>query len=527
MEQCRVFQKALKERLAGRSRDRSRWVFVAYDQLTDRVGPLSRCSPEETAVVLVETTHKGKRRPYHKQKLAWILANQRHFALELARKGYFVEYLLGDRDYGELLEPLASERGPLVMMEAAERELRESLKPLIDEGLVEVVAHEGWLTTTEQFRRSQRGEPPWRMDAFYRLLRRETGILMDDDGPRGGKFSFDEENREPWSGEPPAPEPPTFEVDEITAEVGELIRREFADHPGHLDLTRVAATVEDAQEWWRWAKERCLTHFGPYEDAMSSKSRTIFHTLVSPLINLHRLLPREVVGDVEELEIPLASKEGFIRQVLGWREFIAHVHRETDGFRDLPEGYEENYLGADFDLVPAYWGDDPSGLRCLDEAVASVVEEGYSHHITRLMVLSNIATLLDLSPRQVTDWFWVMYVDAYDWVVEPNVLGMGMFALGDLFTTKPYVSGSNYIAKMSDYCGDCAFDPKKNCPLRSLYWAFLARHEERLDDLGRMGLMLGMMRKRSEERRARDAEIFEEVRRRLAAGKRLDLNELG
>jgi deoxyribodipyrimidine photolyase-related protein len=160
-------------------------------------------------------------------------------------------------------------------------------------------------------------------------------------------------------------------------------------------------------------------------------------------------------------------------------------------------------------------------MNCLDEVVASVVEEGHSHHITRLMVLSNLAALLDIDPREITDWFWVMYIDAYDWVVEPNVLGMGTFALADLFTTKPYVSGSNYIAKMSDYCSSCRFDPKKNCPIQSLYWAFLDRHEQTLTNQGRMNLMYGMLRRRGSEKRIADQVVFEVVSALLKAGKTL------
>ena len=289
-----------------------------------------------------------------------------------------------------------------------------------------------------------------------------------------------------------------------------------------------------------------MTHFGPYEDAMSVRSSGIFHTRVSPLINLHRLLPQQVVEDALELDIPLNSQEGFVRQILGWREFMRHVHRETDGFRNLPGvseaelpgaagydwpyqpvegdprgGAEPNFFNAREPLPPTFWGEGKSGLFCLDQVVDEVWDEGYSHHITRLMVLSNLATLLDIDPRQITDWFWVAYIDAYDWVVEPNVLGMGTYALGGLFTTKPYVSGGAYIDRMSDYCQHCSFHPKKNCPITRYFWAFLGRNAERLEGNQRMSMMLRTLSKRSAEKRAEDDRILSRSQDILGAGEML------
>ena len=541
------FTSALKERQpdpAGR-----RWLFVPYDQLSDQIGPLAQEPPEELGIVLVENPWKAARRPYHRQKLALVLANLRHFALEQAQRGVAVRHLVAQGPYRSVLKSAAEELGPLRVMQPAEWELRQDLKPLFEAGLLERIEHEGWLTSADDFNKSQK-KRPWRMDAFYRYLRKKTGYLMDGKSPIGGKYSHDAANRLPWSGEPPAPAVPTFAVDDIKAEVGELIEQHFARHPGQLDLASLPATKADAEAQWKWAKEHCLHNFGPYEDALSRKSTTIFHSRVSPLVNIHRLTPRQLLDDILEMELPLHSQEGFLRQVLGWREFMYHVHFQTDGFRELAEsaaspgdggyatwsgqpweldegqpaefdgGARPNFFDADLPLPPAYWG-TKSGMDCLDIAVESVWDEAWSHHISRLMVLSNIATLLDIDPRELTDWFWVAYFDAYDWVVEPNVLGMGTFALGELFTTKPYVSGSNYINKMSDYCAGCAFDPKKNCPLARLYWAFLARHKEKLEDNNRLNLVLGTLRRRSQANKDKDARVFELTRQQLAAGELL------
>ncbi len=553
----RLFRRELERRAvdpAGR-----RWVFVPYDQLGDAVGPLAEREPGELGVVVAENPWKAGRRPYHRQKLALVVANLRQFALEQAARGVAVRHVVSRGPYREALAPLARELGPLAVMEPAERELRRDLEPLVADGRLEVVPHAGWLTTADQFRRGAGERPPWRMDAFYRLVRRESGLLMEDGKPAGGKFSFDADNRRPWRGEPPAPEPPRFRPDEITREAGALIEERFSGHPGEVDLASLPATRADARRLWRWAKRECLESFGPYEDAMSVRSSGLFHTRISPLLNLGRLTPRRVVEEVAALEAPLASREGFIRQVLGWREFVRHVHRETDGFRVLPAGNgrhrppvdeapgdggwegwtgrpwpgsdggeggaRPSHLHARWPLPAAFWG-ATSGLACLDHVVAGVWREAWSHHITRLMVLANLATLLDVTPRGLADWFWVAYADAYDWVVEPNVLGMGTFAAGELMTTKPYVSGAAYVDRMSDYCAGCRFDPRRDCPVTRLYWAFLERKGKRLAGNRRMALPLKGIERRSAAEKARDRRVFDAVRRRLAEGTEVSPGDL-
>jgi deoxyribodipyrimidine photolyase-related protein len=542
-----LFARALAEGQPDAS-DR-RWLYVPYDQLTDALGPLSREDPRQLGIVLVENAWKAGRRPYHKAKLATVLANQRHFALEQAARGVAVRYATGDAPYRDVLGPLLAELGTLQVMEPAERELRVDLQPLVESGGLEILEHEGWLTSDEDFQVSQKRQgPPWRMDAFYRQVRRRSGILMAGGKPLGGKFSFDVENRKPWSGEPPAPEPPRFRVDDIKREVAELIERRFARHPGRVDLGALPATAADAEGLWDWAKTECLELFGPFEDAMSMRSAGLFHTRISALLNLHRLNPHAVVREAAQLDAPIASREGFVRQVLGWREFVRHVHRATDGFREGTDanpvqrpgdgGYERwagepwkvpaapdaldggaapSFLGSRQPLPAAFWG-QPSGLACLDHVVESVWATGYGHHITRLMVLANIATLIDAAPRELADWFWCAYTDAYDWVVEPNVLGMGSFAVGELMTTKPYVSGAAYIHRMSDYCGACRFDPKTDCPITRLYWSFLARHEDRLSENPRLRLPLASLNKRAPLKREHDEAVFRWVRENLDRG---------
>ena len=568
--------KTFRRALAEKNNDpaKRRWLYVPYDQLSAAVGPLSREDPHETGIVLVECPAKAARRPYHKQKLAFILANQRQFALEQATRGVAVRYEVEPKGYREAIEGVFAETGPLRMMNPAERELRLEMAPCIDAGQIECIAHEGWMTGPDLFARAFPKGPPWKMDAFYRLARKESGILMEGDAFAGGKVSFDTENRKPWKGTPPAPVFPTFSADEITSEVLALVESRYAAHPGQLDAGQLPTTAEDAERLWHFVLEHCLPHFGPFEDAMSVRSTTLFHTKISPLLNVHRLLPGRVVADVEKCEAAsLASREGFIRQILGWREFMRHIHVETDGFRDIPVGNAKtaqkrcagqqpcaddagdggfarwqktqsegaakphafkatgqgekelggslsSFLDAEEPVPLAYWGQE-SGLSCLDHVVADVWREGWTHHIPRLMILSNFATLLDLSPRALADWFWVAYVDAFDWVVEPNVMGMGTFGLGELFVTKPYVSGAAYIDRMSDYCKTCDFHPKKNCPVTSMYWAFLDRKSEKLQGNPRVAMPLRSLVKRGEDKRAADRKTAERVQLALRDGKRL------
>lgn len=514
-----LFRRELRARQGHHHGDR-RWLFVPYDQLSDGIGPLARQPAAELGIVLVESRAKAARRRYHRQKLALVLANLRQFALEQAARGVAVRHVVTDGDYATALRPLARELGPLQVQRPAERELRAELAPLFADGALVEVAHDGWLSTPDDFRAIP--GPPWRMDAFYRQVRRRTGVLMQRGRPAGGRFSFDGANRRPWRGDPPAPTPPTFAPDDVTREVCDLVAREFAAHPGEVRPEQLPSTAVDAERLWQWALRACLPWFGPYEDAMSVRSSALFHTRLSPLLNLHRVLPARVLADVLAADLPLASREGFVRQLLGWREFVRHVHEATDGLRTVDGvAIDQDALRADLDLPPVYWGGAPSGLRCLDHVVADVWREGWSHHITRLMVLGNLATLLGVSPRQLTDWFWVAYVDAYDWVVEPNVLAMATYAVGDLMTTKPYVAGAAYIDRMGDYCRDCAFDPKTTCPLTRLYWHFLARNGGRLQGNPRLALPRRSAARRPPAERARDAAVADWARSTLAVGGRL------
>ncbi len=522
-----------------------RWIYVPYDRYTDRVGPLTEQPAADTGIVIVESTAKAFRRPYHKKKLVVLISNMRHFALEQHARGVSVLYHFSDLSHGQaLLELQRKQHLPrLTCMTPAERELRLDLSTAQESGLaLNLVPDATWASTTQDFVDTYGSFQPGKsyvMDRFYRRMRQQTGILMKNAKPIGGEFSYDAENRKPYKGEVPVPAPPGYPPDAITEEVIALVESTYGHHFGTANNFDFPCTQKDCDLAWRFFLDHLLEHFGRFEDAMRDDHGQLFHSKTSVLLNLGRLLAPQLIRDVAERAAagtaPLASCEGFIRQLLGWREFMRHLHAQTDGYRRLdgrvpqeanprpqekspdqtgtdaykPKTKRDPYagatpsaLGASLPLPAVYWG-VKSGLHCMDTVVAQVIEEGWSHHITRLMVLSNLATLCGFSPRELTDWFWFAYVDAYDWVVEPNVLGMATYADGGLTATKPYISGAAYINRMSNFCGHCRYNPKlsvgaDSCPFTALYWTFLERHESTLGNNFRMKMPYNTLRKKSQ-----------------------------
>lgn len=512
-----------------------RWIYVPYDRCTDRTGPLTEQPASDTGIVIVESTAKALRRPYHKQKLVALISNMRHFALEQQAKGVSVLYQLSPASHGQALLELQSQHHlpTLLCMTPAERELRLDLSSARKSGLaMDFVPDTTWTSTTEDFLDTYGPFKPGKsyvMDRFYRRMRKQTGFLMEKAKPIGGQFSFDADNRSPYKGEVPVPTLPAFAPDAITQQVISFVESTYGHHFGNLNNFNLPCTQSACDEFWNFFLDHLLPNFGRFEDAMRDDQLQLFHSKSSVLVNLGRLLPSDLIRDVAERaasdQAPLASCEGFIRQLLGWREFMRHLHEQTDGYRLLADhvpqekdsrpqehspdqtrlaakahkssaasdpfaGAIPSALYASLPLPAVYWG-VKSGMHCMDTVVAQVIEEGWSHHITRLMVLSNLATLCGFSPRELTDWFWFAYIDAYDWVVETNVLGMGTYADGGLTATKPYVSGAAYINRMSNFCGHCQYDPKKttgpgSCPFTALYWTFLERNEPTLANNFRM-----------------------------------------
>ncbi len=473
----------------------TRVPWVLGTQLHPSAGPLAR-APDGSLVLLIEAHDFARRKPYHHDKLTLLFSSMRHFRDELRDQGYEVEYIQAPT-FGEGLARFF-DRHPdttLVAMRSPSHNSGTRLRELAEDagGDLDIVANELFVSTRAAFDEwaNETDLKPFTHENVYRWLRRETGVLMDDGEPVGGEWNFDDQNQEfpPEDWEPPARHEPA--TDDLTEGVSEWVRSEFGTW-GDSDsfgwpVTRGAALDRLDQ----FVTER-LSAFGPYQDAMVAGEWAMAHALLSPSINVGHLHSWEVITEIEEAgleaeSVPINSLEGIIRQLLGWREFMRHVYRHA-----MPELAGANQLGATADLPAFYW-DGETEMRCVAESVGDVHDRGYAHHIQRLMVLANFATLWGVDPAQLNEWFHATYVDAYHWVTTPNVVEMGSYGHG-IFATKPYVSSGSYVDRMSDYCDDCAYDPDRDtgegaCPFNALYWDFLARHEDTLRSNHRMGLM--------------------------------------
>lgn len=495
------FLRAIRAHAPDPGRPPRRWVLVLYDQLRP-AHPLLAGPPEDTGVLYIETTAKPARRPYHAKKLVLLLSAMRHDALARGRAGHPVRYHVSHAWYDGALDEVRARFGVdrVEMLAPAEAEVREPLA-----ALPWVVQHPNslFLTDAAFYRRVFPRAGGRRLETFYRAARVASGLLMDGASPAGGAWNYDAENRKPWKGTPPAPPVPVFAPDAITREVMDLVRTRYPASPGSVEEFGEPVTAADAERSADDFLAHRLPSFGPFEDAMAAEAPDLFHSRLSAALNLGLLDPLALCRRAEAAwrdgRAPLASVEGFVRQILGWREFVRHVYDE--GRADYATA---NALDARLPLPSWYWG-APSGLRCLDTTVSQVLATGYSHHITRLMVLANIATLLGVDPHALNHWFWVAYLDAYEWVVTPNVVGMATYADGGRLGSKPYVSSGKYIQRMGPtLCAGCAYDPgvtrgESACPLNHLYWDFLERHRERLSRNARMGVPLAALRRLAPE----------------------------
>ncbi|MFB6119855.1 MAG: cryptochrome/photolyase family protein [Halobacteriaceae archaeon] len=477
-------------------------VLVLGDQLTRAVGPVA---DRDERLLLVESEAFGRRLPYHPHKLVAVYSAMRHFRDELRAEGRTVEYrqaaTLGDGIAAHLDADPGDE---LVAMRPLAYGADDRLQEIVAEagGDLTLVPDERFLCSPAAFDEWAEGEAELGHEAFYRFQRRRTGYLMDGDDPVGGQWNYDEENREtpPADYDPPTPE--TFPPDETTREVRDWVAATFdadwADpEPFRWPVTRDAAlsALDD------FAENR-LADFGPYQDAMLGAEWALSHSLLSVPLNLGLLRPAEVIERViaahrERADVPINSVEGFVRQVLGWREFVRHAYR-----RGMPALADANRLDATAPLPDFYWTGD-TDMACLADAVEGVRARGYAHHIERLMLLSNFALLRGVKPSAINRWFHAAFVDAFHWVVTPNVVEMGQYA-ADLFATKPYVSSANYVEKMSDHCEGCRFDPDERtgadaCPFNALYWDFLDRHEDRLRSNPRIAAVYGHLDRMDDE----------------------------
>jgi deoxyribodipyrimidine photolyase-related protein len=495
-----------------------RTVWVWGDQLNVDLAHLRDASPSDTRVLLVVSTAKLAERRWHVQKAHLIVSAMRHFAAELEDRGYEVDLRRADSMRAGFAAHVA-EHAPTEVraMEPASLTGQRLLQDLD----VEVADNDHFLCHWRAFDAWAGDRERLRMEDFYRWRRRESGILMDGDEPVGGRWNLDLDNREPPTGDlaATAPRPVRSELDAIDRDT---LAHWLPDGlPGAPPDGTWATTRRRALARLRHFVDEALPAFGAHQDAMVAGAWSLNHALLSHALNLGLLHPREVLEAAEAAyhdgHAPLNAVEGFIRQILGWREFVWGVYH-----RWMPDWLEQNHLGADLPVPPAFTGAATTEMACVADTVRSIHEHAYAHHIQRLMVLANLATSAGVEPRAFTDWMHAAFIDAYEWVMVPNVLGMGTFADGGRMSTKPYISGGAYLDRMSDHCAGCRFDPRKRtgddaCPFTTLYWDVLDRNRAQLAGNHRLTRPYATLRKLGdlEDVRTRAAE----VRRSLTDGR--------
>lgn len=492
-------------------------VVVLGDQLSTRLEPFRAFDKERDAVWMAEVAGESQYVWSAKQRIALFLAAMRHFRDELKADGYRVAYRQIDEKpsrsgLGAALEAFlgASKFEKVVMSWPGEYRLIEELRAACSKAGVEIELLEdgSFLCSRDTFTAHAEGRKQLRMEFFYREMRRERGVLLDEGKPVGGKWNFDASNRKSFGKEGPEGlgKRRRFEPDAVTREVIGLVIERFGKHPGSLESFAWPVTRKQALAALAHFIEDELPRFGIYQDAMWTKAPFLHHSLLASSLNLHLIDPLEVVEAAEAAyrsgAAPIESVEGFIRQILGWREYVRGIYWHT-----MPDYLERNALQAEEPLPAFYWHGNTE-MACLKDAIGQTLEFGYAHHIQRLMVTGLYALLLGVRPQEVHQWYLAVYVDAVEWVELPNTLGMSQYGDGGVMASKPYVATGKYIQRMSNYCAGCRFDPERRsgegaCPFTVLYWDFLTRHEKRLGSNPRMTMQLrNAKRLSSEELRA-------------------------
>lgn len=474
--------------------------LILGDQLSATLPTLRALDRRHDCLILAEVGTEASYVPHHPQKIALLFSAMRHFAEDLRQQGWQVIYHAYDHDAPQqtLFDVVRQhcDRRPFSEMhltECGEYRLMTELRTWPTRlGIpVRIYADDRFVCSIPEFRQWASGRQQLRMEFFYREMRRKTGLLMDKGQPVGGQWNFDSDNRQPWRGEPALPPQLTFVRDDIDRTVIALVQRHFAHHPGSLARFRWGTTREQALSALSHFIEYRLPWFGTYQDAMVNGEDTLFHSLLAPYLNCGLLSPLEVCRAAEQAwrdgRAPLNGVEGFIRQIIGWREYVRGIY-----WLKMPGYAQENALGNTRPLPRFYWDGD-TRMHCMAECFRTTFDNAYAHHIQRLMVTGNFALLAGITPEAICEWYLAVYADAYDWVELPNTLGMVMHADGGVLGSKPYAASGNYIHKMSDYCGHCHYNVKTatesdSCPFNSLYWHFMARHRERFEKNPRMAM---------------------------------------
>lgn len=474
-----------------------RLVLILGDQLSYQGAALRAADPMRDVIVMAEVIAEATYVPHHPQKIALFFAAMRHFAAELRGRGFQVAYTtLDDPENagsiaGEVLRR-AAEFGASEVLALRPGEWRLIAELEAVPLTMRLLSDDRFFCSEAEFAAWAEGRKQLRLEWFYREMRRKTGLLMEGDQPAGGQWNYDHDNRKPAKPDLFRQKPPRFAPDAVTAEVLSLVAARFPDHFGTLTQFGWATTRDQALIVLDHFVTHALPRFGEEQDAMLRADPVLSHSLLSPYLNMGLLDPAEVCRRAEEEwragRAPLNAVEGFVRQILGWREFVRGIYAQEG-----PDYTARNALGATRALPALYWG-APTRMACLSHAVGQTRDLAYAHHIQRLMVTGTFALLVGVDPAQVHEWYLSVYIDAIEWVEAPNTLGMSQFADGGIVGSKPYAASGAYIDRMSDYCGACHYRVKdktgeRACPFNLLYWDFLIRHRVRFERNPRMAQM--------------------------------------
>lgn len=492
----------------------SRLVLLLGDQLTRSISALDGFDPARDRILMAEVVSEATYVRHHKQKLVMVFAAMRHFAEALRAEGLAVDYWqIGDAgNPGSLdaaLRDAVARHQPeaVVLTEPGEWRVLAMMRNWVETlgPPVEIREDSRFLASTAEFSRWAQGRKTYRMEFFYREMRRKTGLLMEGDQPTGGQWNFDAENRKALPAGHVLPDRLRFAPDDVTRAVMAEVEARFSYHFGSLDGFGWPVTRGQALQALDHFIADALPHFGDYQDAMKRGADFVHHALLAPALNLGLLLPGEICLAAErawlEGRAPLNAVEGFIRQILGWREYVRGLY-----WHEMPGYAETNALEAHRPLPDFYWTGETE-MACLAEVVQATARNAYAHHIQRLMVTGNFALLAGIEPRAVEEWYLLVYADAYEWVELPNTHGMVLFADGGLLASKPYAASGAYIDRMSDYCAGCRYDPAvksgpKACPFNYLYWNFLIENESKLAGNPRMAMPYRTLARMDQSRKA-------------------------
>ena len=485
---------------------------ILGDQLSHHIATLRHADKQNDIILMAEVMTEATYVKHHKKKIAFIFSAMRHFAIELEHKGYTVDYLkLDDRRKTDSLKMVVKRAANyyqperIIVTEPGEWRLLQDMQDWssICHRPVEILSDDRFFCSRQMFDSWADKYKRLRMEYFYRDMRRWSGYLMDGDRPTGGRWNYDADNRESLKDTGNLPAVKRFRPDVVTEEVLQLVAARFPDHFGELEPFWFAVTRRQALAALRHFIEQALPWFGDYQDAILQDEHFLYHSVLSLYINCGLLEPAEVCDRVEAEyragNVPLNCAEGFIRQILGWREYVRGIY-----FREMPDYAEKNYFNAERGLPALYWTAE-TDMNCMHQVISQTHEEAYAHHIQRLMITGNFAMLAGVQPQRLHEWYLIVYADAYEWVEMPNTLGMSQFADGGLLGSKPYAAGGNYINKMSNYCQHCRYNVKvKNgpdaCPFNYLYWDFLIRNREKLQDNRRLAFPYKSLNRMSDER---------------------------